>query len=133
MLFARTLACLAVSSAFFLQQAVAQTPPPAATAQPLDRSMQFLQEVMRTAAAVQNMVQAMSVQKTFGSAAAYPPGDPRALQRTAEIIGVGTGVGMVVGEMTHHKNGVAIGAAAGAAGGLVVDQMVRHGAFNKPR
>ena len=99
----------------------AQSPAPAP-----DKSMEFINEVMRTAASVHDLVKSMNLQKAIGSQPVYPPGDPRALERTAEFMGVGAGVGMALGEMSHSEKGLMIGAAAGTAGGLIIDQILRH-------
>jgi len=41
-------------------------------------------------------------------------------------MGIGAGVGVALGEMSHSQKGAIIGAAAGTAGGLIVDQILRH-------
>ncbi|HLH37882.1 MAG TPA: hypothetical protein VKX39_01940 [Bryobacteraceae bacterium] len=117
------------SFAFFLAApflcaiANAQTPP----AQPApDPNAQFVDQVLRTATAVQALVKSMNLDKALAAQSVYPPGDPRSLQRTAEFIGVGAGVGLALGEMAHSQKGALIGAAAGSAGGLIVDQVLRH-------
>jgi hypothetical protein len=99
-------------------------PPPAPSA--ADPNLQFLDQVVRTATAVQSLVKSMHLEKTIGAQSSYPPGDPRSLQRTAEFIGVGAGVGMALGEMSHNQKGAIIGAAAGSAGGLILDQLLRY-------
>jgi hypothetical protein len=102
-----------------MRVAAAQSPAPALP----DPNLQFVDNVMRTATAIHDLVRGMNLQKSF---AAYPPGDPRANQRTGEFMGMGAGVGMALGEMSHNPKGAMIGAAAGAAGGLVADQILRH-------
>ena len=108
---------LALAPALLAGFASAQAPAPA------DPNLQFVDNVMRTAAAVHELIRGMNLQNSFAS---YPPGDPRANQRTAEFMGMGAGVGMALGEMSRNNKGAMIGAAAGAAGGLVVDQILRH-------
>ena len=115
----RRFAFLAITPLMMLRIAGAQSPAPALP----DPNLQFVDNVMRTATAIHDLVRGMNLQKSF---AAYPPGDPRANQRTAEFIGMGAGVGMALGEMSHNPKGAMIGAAAGAAGGLVADQILRH-------
>jgi len=120
----RTLPTLLAAPFLLISLACAQSPappPPAA-----DPNMQFLDQVMRTAAAVHALVAGMNLEKALGAQNTYAPGDPRALQRTAEFMGVGAGVGVALGEMSHSQKGVLIGAAAGTAGGLIVDQLLRH-------
>jgi hypothetical protein len=110
---------LAITPLMMMRIAAAQSPSPALP----DPNLQFVDNVMRTATAIHDLVRGMNLQKSF---AAYPPGDPRANQRTAEFMGMGAGVGMALGEMSHNPKGAMIGAAAGAAGGLVADQILRH-------
>jgi len=108
-----------ITPLLMLRIAAAQSPAPASP----DPNLQFVDNVMRTATAIHDLVRGMNLQKSF---AAYPPGDPRANQRTAEFMGIGAGVGMALGEMSRNPKGAMIGAAAGAAGGLVADQILRH-------
>jgi hypothetical protein len=91
-----------------------------------DPNLQFVNQVLQTAIAVQSLVKAMNVDKVFGTQSSYPPGDPRSLQRTAEFIGAGAGAGMALGEKAHGQKGAIIGAAVGGTGGLIVDQVLRH-------
>ena len=112
-------AFLMITPLKMLRIAAAQSPAPALP----DPNLQFVDNVMRTATAIHDLVRGMNLQKSF---AAYPPGDPRANQRTAEFMGIGAGVGMALGEMSHNGKGAMIGAAAGAAGGLVADQILRR-------
>jgi len=115
----RRFALLASAAGLLAGIASAQSPAPP----PVDPNLQFVDNVMRTATAIHELIRGMNLEKSF---AAYPPGDPRANQRTAEFIGMGAGVGMALGEMSHSQKGAMIGAAAGAAGGLVADQILRH-------
>lgn len=112
----------------YLAQAQEPIPPPSGppAVQTTDPRLQFVNQIMQTAMAVEGLVKTMNLGKTFGVQSAYPPGDPRSLQRTAEFMGVGAGVGMALGEMNHSQKGAIIGAAAGSAGGLIVDQILRH-------
>ncbi|HEY6341646.1 MAG TPA: hypothetical protein VIY49_09155 [Bryobacteraceae bacterium] len=103
----------------------AQPTPPAA--QPAaDPNLQFLDQVLRTATAVQSLVKSMNLDKAISAQTSYPPGDPRSLQRAAEFIGVGAGVGMALGEMAHSQRGAITGAAIGGAAGVIVDQILRR-------
>jgi hypothetical protein len=118
-------------SLLLTQLANAQEPVPAkpapATAQPAaDPNLQFLDQVLQTATAVQSLVKSMHLDKAIGAQSSYPPGDPRSLQRTAEFIGVGAGVGMALGEMAHSQRGAITGAAIGSAAGVIVDQILRR-------
>jgi hypothetical protein len=118
------LAALATAPFLLAQLAAGQSPNPAP--KPADPNMQFMEQVMRTATAVHDLVKSMNLEKALNSQPVYPPGDPRNLQRTADFMGVGAGVGLALGEMSHSQKGVLIGAAAGTAGGLIVDQLLRH-------
>jgi hypothetical protein len=115
----RRFAILASTSALMAAIATAQNPAPATT----DPNLQFVDKVMQTASAIHQLVRGMNLEKSF---VAYPAGDPRANDRTAMFIGMGAGVGMALGEMSHNQKGAMIGAAAGAASGLVADQILRH-------
>ena len=99
-------------------------PPPAAQLA-ADPKLQFLDEVLKTATAVQSLVKSMDLKKAI-SAQTYPPGDPRSLQRAAEFIGVGAGVGMALGEMAHNQKRAIAAAAVGGAAGAIVDQILRR-------
>jgi hypothetical protein len=107
------------------QEPVPAMPPPAAAQPASDPNLQFLDQVLKTATAVQSLVKSMDLKKAI-SAQTYPAGDPRALQRTAEFIGVGAGVGMALGEMAHSQRGVITGAAIGSAAGVIADQILRR-------
>jgi hypothetical protein len=109
----------------------AQEPLPANPAPPAgqlatDPKLQFLDQVLQTATAVQSLVKSMDLKKAIGAQSSYPPGDPRSLQRTAEFIGVGAGVGMALGEMAHNQKSAIAAAAVGGAAGAIVDQILRR-------
>ena len=108
----------------------AQQPLPANSAPPAtqlaaDPNLQFLDQVLKTATAVQSLVKSMDLKKAI-SAQSYPPGDPRSLQRAAEFIGLGAGVGMALGEMGHNQKSAIAAAAVGGAAGAIVDQILRR-------
>lgn len=108
------------------QEPVPAKPAPLAAQPPADPNLQFLDQVLQTATAVQSLVKSMHLDKAIGAQTSYPPGDPRSLQRTAEFIGVGAGVGMALGEMAHSQRGAITGAAIGGAAGVIVDQILRR-------
>ncbi len=118
---------LAIAPFLVVSLTFAQSPAPKPAPDP---NTQFMEEVMHTAEAVHGLVKSMNLQKALGAGTVYPPGDPRSLQRTADFMGVGAGVGMALGEMLHNPHGgernEIIGAAAGGAGGLLVDQLLRR-------
>jgi hypothetical protein len=127
----RAFTFLLAISLLLTQLANAQEPVPAkpasATAQPAaDPNLQFLDQVLRTATEVQSLVKSMNLGKAIAAQSSYPPGDPRSLQRAAEFIGVGAGVGMALGEMAHSQRGAISGAAIGGAAGVIVDQILRR-------
>jgi hypothetical protein len=121
----RTFVFWLTTPVLLMQLAKAQAPVPAAPSAS-DPNLQFVDEVLRTAIAVQSLVKSMNLDKAFGAQSSYPAGDPRSLQRTAEFIGAGAGVGMALGEKSHGQKGAILGAAVGSAGGLIVDQVLRH-------
>ena len=108
------------------QEPLPPNPAPPATQPAADPKLQFLDEVLKTAAAVQSLMKSMDLKKAIGAQSSYPPGDPRSLQRTAEFIGVGAGVGMALGEMAHNQRSAILGAAVGGAAGVIVDQILRR-------
>jgi hypothetical protein len=107
------------------QEPVPTPPAPPAAQSAADPNLQFLDQVLKTATAVQSLVKGMDLKKAI-SAQTYPPGDPRSLQRAAEFIGVGAGVGMALGEMAHSQRSAITGAAIGGAAGVIVDQILRR-------
>jgi hypothetical protein len=107
------------------QEPVPPKPAPPAAQPAADPNLQFLDQVLKTATAVQSLVKAMDLKKAM-SAQTYPPGDPRSLQRAAEFIGVGAGVGMALGEMAHSQKSAIAAAAVGGAAGAIVDQILRR-------
>jgi hypothetical protein len=127
----RAFAPLLAISLLLTQLANGQEPVPANPAAPAtqtaaDPNLQFLDQVLRTATAVQSLVKSMHLDKAIGTQSSYPPGDPRSAQRAAEFIGVGAGVGMALGEMAHSQKGAITGAAIGGAAGAIVDQILRQ-------
>jgi hypothetical protein len=107
------------------QEPLPANPAPPAAQLAADPKLQFLDQVLKTATAVQSLVRSMDLKKAI-SAQTYPPGDPRSLQRAAEFIGVGAGVGMALGEMGHNQKSAIAAAAVGAAAGAIVDQILRR-------
>jgi hypothetical protein len=90
---------------------------------------QVLGEMLRSATTFHELVRNLNLNKNFGPDVhvAGPDGVPQhSVQRTAETIGAGAGVGAAIGGMTKNQNGVLIGALIGGAGGLIVDQILKH-------
>ena len=107
------------------QESLPANPAPPAAQLAADPKLQFLDQLLKTATAVQSLVRSMDLKKAI-SAQTYPPGDPRSLQRAAEFIGVGAGVGMALGEMAHNQKSAIAAAAVGGAAGAIVDQILRR-------
>lgn len=126
---------LLLSSAF----TVAQTPgqPPASLPQPNRQAApapnqltpQMLGEMLRSATTFHDLVRSMNLNHALGPDQ-HTQGPDGQLQhpmvRTAETMGAGVGAGVAIGEMTHSRNGVLIGALIGGAGGLILDQIVKR-------
>ena len=90
---------------------------------------QVLGEMLRSATTFHELVRNLNLNKNFGPDVhvAGPDGAPQhSVERTAQTIGAGAGVGAAIGGMTKSQNGVLIGALIGGAGGLIVDQILKH-------
>ena len=92
-------------------------------------SPQMLGEMLRCAATFHELIRSMNLATALGpdQHAVGPDGRPiHPVQRTAQVMGAGAGVGAAIGEMTHKENGVMIGALVGGIGGLIVDQVMKQ-------
>jgi hypothetical protein len=105
----------------------AQSPAPVASANNSQLNLQFLADVLRSAAASRSAIQGMNLDKTFSDGGATSAG------RTAAVMGAGAGVGAAIGEMSHSQKGLLIGAIAGGAGALIIDQILQHNAAKVPQ
>jgi hypothetical protein len=90
---------------------------------------EFLNDLMRSAAMFNGMVQNMNLNRTLhesGVAADSTDANGRPIKHTAAVLGAGAGVGLAVGGMTGSQKGAMIGAAVGGASALIIDQILQH-------
>jgi len=125
------------TGALALGQSAGQStaPAPAAPA-PNQITPQVLGEMLRSAATFHDLVQNLNLSKSLGPDvhSIGPDGLPKhSVERTAETIGAGAGVGAAIGGMSHNPNGVLIGALIGGAGGLIVDEILKHREETHPK
>lgn len=105
----------------------AATPAKPASANQL--TPQMLGAMLQSAATFHELVENMNLKKSFGTDEHVQGPDGQfhhSMERTAQTIGAGAGVGAAVGGMTHSQNGVLIGALVGGAGGLIIDEILKH-------
>ena len=73
----------------------------------------MLGEMIRTAATFHDLVRSLNVNQSLGPDQHYIGADGKlhhSMERTAETIGAGAGVGAALGAMSHNQNGMMIGA-----------------------
>jgi len=90
---------------------------------------EFLNDMMRSAAMFNGMVQNLNLNRTIHESGVAPDStDPngRPIKHTAAVLGAGAGVGLAVGGMTGNQKGAMIGAAVGGASALIIDQILQH-------
>jgi hypothetical protein len=90
---------------------------------------EFLNDLMRSAAMFNGMVQNMNLNRTLHESGVDPDSadaNGRPIKRTAAVLGAGAGVGLAVGGMTGSQKGAMIGAAVGGASALIIDQILQH-------
>jgi hypothetical protein len=90
---------------------------------------EFLNDLMRSAAMFNGMVQNLNLNKTLhesGVAADSTDANGRPVKHTAAVLGAGAGIGLAVGGMTGNQKGAMIGAAVGGASALIIDQILQH-------
>ena len=90
---------------------------------------EFLNDLMRSAAMFNGMVQNLNLNRTLhesGVAADSTDVNGRPIKHTAAVLGAGAGVGLAVGGMTGNQKGAMIGAAIGGASALIIDQILQH-------
>ena len=123
------IAGLIVTGGLVMAQAPVQAPPPAQASAQNQMTMQMLGEMLRTATTFHDFVRSMNLNQSLGPDphSIGPDGKlHHSMDRTAETIGAGAGVGAAIGAMSHNQNGVMIGALIGGAGGLIIDQVVKQ-------
>ena len=90
---------------------------------------EFLNDVMRSAAMFNGMVQNLNLNKTLRESGVAPDStdaNGRPVKHTAAVLGAGAGVGLAVGGMTGNQKSAMIGAAVGGASALIIDQILQH-------
>jgi hypothetical protein len=115
------------SSAFLTSLAMAQSAPPAPSAQSNQLTPKVLAEMLQSASTFHDLVQ--NLNKGLGPDVHTPGPDgssQHSVERTAITVGAGAGVGAAIGGMTRNQNGLLIGALIGSAGGLVLDEILKH-------
>jgi len=115
-----------------LALAAPQTTPPTTPANPpmnFQLNTEFLNDLMRSAAIFNGMVQSMNLNKTLHESGVAPDStdaNGRQIKHTAAVLGAGAGAGLAVGSMTGNQKGAMIGAAVGGASALIIDQILQH-------
>ena len=90
---------------------------------------EFLNDLMRSAAMFNGMVQNLNLNRTIHESGVAPEStDPngRPIKHTAAVLGAGAGIGLAVGGMTGNQKNAMIGAAIGGASALIIDQILQH-------
>ena len=90
---------------------------------------EFLNDLMRSAAMFNGMVQSMNLNRTLHESGVAPDStdaNGRQVKHTAAVLGAGAGVGLAVGGMTGNQKNAMIGAAVGGASALIIDQILQH-------
>src|ERR1700741_921081 len=79
---------------------------------------EFLNDLMRSAAMFNGMVQNLNLNRTLHESGVAPDStdaNGRPIKHTAAVLGAGAGIGLAVGGMTGSQKGPMIGAAGGRA------------------
>ncbi len=90
---------------------------------------EFLNDLMRSAAMFNGMVQNMNLNKALHESGVAPDStdaNGRQIKHTAAVLGAGAGVGLAVGGLTGNQKNAMIGAAVGGATALIIDQILQH-------
>ncbi len=90
---------------------------------------EFLNDLMRSAAMFNGMVQNLNLNKTLHESGVSPDStdaNGRPVKHTAAVLGAGAGIGLAVGGMTGNQKNAMIGAAVGGASALIIDQIMQH-------
>jgi hypothetical protein len=94
--------------------------------------LQFLADVLRSAAAFNSAVRSMNIPQTFNPSQNAADGNGRTANQMATALGAGAGVGAAIGSMTGKQKGALIGAAVGSAGAMIIEAIVKHQASATP-
>jgi len=90
---------------------------------------EFLNDLMRSAAMFNGMVQNLNLNKTLHESGVAPDStdaNGRPIKHAAAVLGAGAGIGLAVGGMTGNQKNAMIGAAVGGASALIIDQILQH-------
>jgi len=90
---------------------------------------EFLNDLMRSAAMFNGMVQNLNLNRTLHESGVAPDStdaNGRPIKHTAAVLGAGAGIGLAVGGMTGNQKNAMIGAAVGGASALIIDQILQH-------
>jgi hypothetical protein len=88
--------------------------------------LQFVADVMRTAAAFNTMVKSMNLPQAFNPSAQVADQSGRRVNHQAAALGAGAGIGAAVGAMSGKKNGALIGAAVCGTSALIIEEIVKQ-------
>ena len=121
-----------IATTFLCMTGLALAEPQTTPANPqvnIQLNTEFLNDLMRSAAMFNGMVQNMNLNRTLhesGVAADSTDANGRPIKHTAAVLGAGAGIGLAVGGMTGNQKNAMIGAAVGGASALIIDQILQH-------
>lgn len=121
-----------VAATFICMTGLALAAPQTTPANPpvnIQLNTEFLNDLMRSAAMFNGMVQNLNLNRTLhesGVAGDGTDANGRPVKHTAAVLGAGAGIGLAVGGMTGNQKNAMIGAAVGGASALIIDQILQH-------
>ena len=95
----------------------------------IELNTEFLNDLMRSAAMFNGMVQNLNLNRTLHESGVAPDStdaNGRPIKHAAAVLGAGAGIGLAVGGMTGNQKNAMIGAAVGGASALIIDQILQH-------
>lgn len=128
---------IGVATAFLCMTGLALAEPQTTPANPpasIPLNTEFLNDLMRSAAMFNGMVQNMNLNKALHESGVAPDStdaNGRQIKHTAAVLGAGAGIGLAVGGMTGNQKNAMIGAAVGGASALIIDQILQHQAKDR--
>jgi Glycine zipper len=123
---------IGITTVLFCMTGLALAEPQTGPASPsvnVQLNTEFLNDLMRSAAMFNGMVQNLNLNRTLHESGVAPDStdqNGRPIKHTAAVLGAGAGVGMAVGSLTGNPKGAMIGAAVGGASALIIDQILQH-------
>jgi hypothetical protein len=123
---------IGIATTFLCMAGVASAEPQTTPPKPsvnIQLNTEFLNDLMRSAAMFNGMVQNLNLNRTLHESGVAPDSadaNGRPIKHTAAVLGAGAGVGLAVGGMTGSQKGAMIGAAVGGASALIIDQILQH-------